>query len=156
MSDTSNTSESAGIPHMAQTCRLWLESAAETVDARIGVSRSAAAGPSGSPLGATGRAAGVAQHLVALQRDVELFLELGELRDLHADGGARVERNRPGEVPERPVAIRDAQAGDVEDRFALEFTARGVVEDGVLELDLVGRSGDRPEQVREEIFPQGR
>src|SRR5262249_1830270 len=73
--------------------------------AHLGSSRSATAASSGSPPDAAGRAAGVAQHLVALQRDVELSLELGELRDLHADGGARVERNRPGEVPERPVAI---------------------------------------------------
>src|SRR5262250_2835968 len=81
-----------------------------------------------------GRRAGAAEHLVAMQRDVQFALEIGLLGHLHPDPRKRVEGDRAREVAERAVAVRNAQARDVEQRLALKLAPGAFVEERVQKL----------------------
>src|SRR5262245_20910626 len=100
---TSNGSASTGIPQIAQ--RL-------SVNTLLIVTRVSA-------LQALLRHPSRPKNLVALKHNEEFARRTGDLFDLNANRGSRLKENRFGERSERAVTVRDSQAGNIVDRFAL-------------------------------------
>src|SRR5262249_21500356 len=92
--------------------------------------------PASCALRPSGGRAGAAEHFVAVQRNVQLALEIGLLGHLHPDHRARLEGDRAREIAERAVAVRGTQARRVEQRLALKLAPGTVVEERVQELNL--------------------
>src|SRR5262249_52931775 len=88
-----------------------------------------------------------AQDLIAVQRDVQVALEVAQRRDFHADRRARRERDRLREIAKRPPAVRSAEPGDIEDRLALQFAAARFVEQRVEKSHVLGRRAHHLEQL---------
>src|SRR5262245_21736968 len=89
--------------------------------------------------GISGRRTGAAEHLVAMQRNVQLALEIGLLGHLHPDHRARLEGDGARGIAERAVAVRGSQARRVEHRLSSKLTPGTVVEERVQELNFVRR-----------------
>src|SRR5262249_6978681 len=80
-----------------------------------------------------------AENLVAVQREIKIAAEIRQRDDVQLNCAARRKNDGRGEFTERPVAIRRAEAGRVEQRLALKEPSGTLVGQGIKKLNALWR-----------------